>query len=144
MTLPEITHALNDLRKTYADIPRTLTFPQWMTSQLLELMGDRDRFHTEVKRLKNEILKAADQEDSINDTAHADASEITSLRRDLNEYTTLYREYKDRYEFTLGRANALEEWLTEYRDDLKKENVFHKNEGVINAINELLYGDENI
>jgi hypothetical protein len=36
------------------------------------------------------------------------------------------------------RNNKLEEWLTEYRDQLKKENAYHKNTGTINAINELL------
>lgn len=36
------------------------------------------------------------------------------------------------------RKDQLEEWLTEYRDQLKKENVYHKNQGIINAINELL------
>lgn len=39
---------------------------------------------------------------------------------------------------TMTRVDALEEWLTEYRDQLKKENVYHKNTGTINAINELL------
>ena len=34
MTLPEITNALRDLRKTYAEIPRTLTFPQWMMERM--------------------------------------------------------------------------------------------------------------
>jgi hypothetical protein len=38
----------------------------------------------------------------------------------------------------IGRANALEDWLTEYRDQLKKQNAYHKNTGIINAINELL------
>ena len=36
------------------------------------------------------------------------------------------------------RNDQLEEWLTEYRDQLKKENAYHKNTGIINAINELL------
>lgn len=53
----------------------------------------------------------------------------------------LYEEYKALYENTLGRVNGLEEWLTEYRDQLKKENVYHKNQGIINAINELLNGE---
>lgn len=38
------------------------------------------------------------------------------------------------------RKDMLEEWLTEYRDQLKKENVYHKNTGIINDINELLNG----
>lgn len=86
MTLPAIVHALNDLRKSYAKIPRNITFSQWLTTQLLELKDDRDRY--------------------------------------------------------LGRVNALEEWLTEYCDELKKANVYHKNQGIINAINELLDGDQ--
>jgi trans-aconitate methyltransferase len=57
---------------------------------------------------------------------------------DAREYRQLFDEYKARYEFTLGRVNGLEEWLTEYRDQLKAENVYHKNTGIINAINELL------
>lgn len=39
---------------------------------------------------------------------------------------------------SIRRLNMLEEWITEYRDHLKKENVYHKNQGIINAINELL------
>lgn len=44
----------------------------------------------------------------------------------------------DDFDSLTERVNELEEWLTEYRDQLKKENVFHKNTGIINAINELL------
>jgi chromosome segregation ATPase len=40
------------------------------------------------------------------------------------------------------RKDKLEEWLTEYRDQLKKENAFHKNTGIINAINDLLLDTE--
>jgi hypothetical protein len=47
-------------------------------------------------------------------------------------------EHDEELNKVLGRANALEEWLTEYRDQLKRENVYHKNQGIINAINELL------
>lgn len=50
-------------------------------------------------------------------------------------------EEKLRVEY-MGRICALEEWLKEYRDDLKKTNVFHKNQGTINAINELLNGND--
>jgi hypothetical protein len=49
-----------------------------------------------------------------------------------------YRDLKSRYEKAIGRASGLEEWLGEYRDQLKKENAYHKNTGIINAINELL------
>jgi hypothetical protein len=37
-----------------------------------------------------------------------------------------------------ARKDTLEEWLTEYRDELKKTNVYHKNQGLINEINDLL------
>jgi hypothetical protein len=37
-----------------------------------------------------------------------------------------------------ARNHTLEEWLTEYRDELKKTNVFHKNEALIKEINDLL------
>lgn len=40
------------------------------------------------------------------------------------------------------RKDQLEEWLQDYRDQLKKENAFHKNTGIINAINKLLDGDD--
>jgi hypothetical protein len=36
------------------------------------------------------------------------------------------------------RKDMLEHWLIDYRDQLKKENAYHKNTGIINAINELL------
>jgi erythromycin esterase-like protein len=37
-----------------------------------------------------------------------------------------------------ARKDILEEWLTEYRDELKKTNVFRKNQALIKEINELL------
>lgn len=64
---------------------------------------------------------------------HADEDEIKGLRYRVNELEC----ERDR---ALVRANKVEEWLTEYRDELKKENAFHKNTGIINAINELLNG----
>jgi hypothetical protein len=54
-------------------------------------------------------------------------AELKALDEDLNK--------------AIGRVNGLEEWLTEYRDQLKKENAYHKNTGIINAINELLNGE---
>lgn len=37
-----------------------------------------------------------------------------------------------------ARKDTLEEWLTEYRDELKRTNVYHKNQALINKINDLL------
>lgn len=51
------------------------------------------------------------------------------------EFEAFKMSYRNR---SIRRLNVLEEWLTEYRDQLKKENVYHKNTGIINAINELL------
>lgn len=62
--------------------------------------------------------------------------------RDVKEYRRLFDEYKARYELTLACKDHLEDWLREYRGQLQKGNVFHKNQGIINAINDLL--DENI
>lgn len=125
MTRIEIGQHLRDLQTEFMSIAdRDLFFDEWLTAQCMELSDH-------VKSLKQEVN---------NNFKHLQDKHDENLRlvRDLNEYTTLYREFKDRYEFTLGRANALEEWLSEYRDDLKKGNVFHKNQGIINAINELL------
>lgn len=56
--------------------------------------------------------------------------ELESLRDQLNQAE--------------GRANVLEEWLTEYRDQLR-QNAFPENKhSLINAINELLTGDESL
>ncbi len=50
----------------------------------------------------------------------------------------LVDDLNEKYETQLERANRLEEWITEYRDQLKSENAFHKNTGIINSINGLL------
>jgi hypothetical protein len=58
--------------------------------------------------------------------------------QEIQQYVRTKNHFKDKYERLLTRKDILEEWLTEYRDELKKENVYHKNQGIINAINELL------
>lgn len=37
-----------------------------------------------------------------------------------------------------AKVNLLTGWLFQYREELKSTNVFHCNEGLINAINKLL------
>lgn len=46
--------------------------------------------------------------------------------------------YEDEISKLVQRKDKLEEWLTDYRDGLKKHNVYHIHQGTINAINELL------
>lgn len=103
-----------------------------------EVSRERNAWISEYRAARQEVEGLKQEKKQIIEANAAQALQITLLQRDINEYTTLYREYKDRYEFTLGRANALEEWLSEYRDELKKTNVYHKNQAIINAINELL------
>jgi hypothetical protein len=61
---------------------------------------------------------------------------VTKLRNEHNVELDLIRKESATYK---SRKDTLEEWLTEYRNDLKKTNVFHKNEAIINEINELLF-----
>jgi hypothetical protein len=50
----------------------------------------------------------------------------------------IVQQQKDQIKLLVERKDQLEEWLTDYRDDLRKTNVFHKNQALINAINEIL------
>jgi uncharacterized protein YdiU (UPF0061 family) len=88
-------------------------------------------FQSQAQRLQEEVDKWYKAFQELT-KSHIEKS------NDAREYRQLFDEHKARYEFTLGRVNGLEEWLTEYRDQLKKENAYHKNTGIINAINELL------
>lgn len=58
-----------------------------------------------------------------------------------HEYTENDSEV-DRLEKRLVRSeakvNLLTGWLWQYREELKSTNVFHKNQGLINAIDKLL------
>lgn len=102
MKLTEIQTHLEDLKKEYYAIDRTLDFDEWLTAQCIQLSKE---------------FKDADMR--------------------CGKVGALYEEYKALYEKTLGRVNGLEEWLTEYRNELKRK-VYHTNEGLINDINELL------
>jgi hypothetical protein len=64
--------------------------------------------------------------------------EIRLLKKGEVRLINQLDKYAEDLNKSIGRANGLEEWLTEYRDQLKKENAYHKNTGIINAINELL------
>lgn len=51
----------------------------------------------------------------------------------------------EHYQYMITRIHELEqqnkrlkEWLWQYREELKSTNVFHKNQGIINAIDKLL------
>ena len=88
-------------------------------------------FQSQAQRLQEEVDKWYKAFQDLT-RSHIEKS------NDAREYRQLFDEHKARYEFTLGRVNGLEEWLGEYRDQLKKENAYHKNTGIINAINELL------
>lgn len=101
-----------------------------------------------VHALEDDLHNSQTQMDRLKKHRDDDQILIASLTKQFSDADkrcgkvgALYEEYKTLYEKTLGRVNGLEEWLTEYRDQLKKENVYHKNTGIINAINELL--DEN-
>jgi hypothetical protein len=100
-----------------------------------------DQIHELEIQLRDEKM----QVDRLKKHRDDDQILIASLTKQFSDadkrcgkVSALYEEYKALYEKALGRVNGLEEWLTEYRDQLKKENVYHKNQGIINAINELL------
>lgn len=87
----------------------------------------------EVERLKLERDELSRQA-KFSEDAHAKLEEKLRIQYDA-EFEAFKTSLINR---TVARKDQLEEWLTEYRDQLKKENVFHKNQGIINAINELL------
>lgn len=81
--------------------------------------------------IEEQFDKLSKERKTIIESNAAQALQITLLESKHEELTEQVNQ-------ETGRANALEEWLTDYQDDLKNGNVYHKNTGVINAINELL------
>lgn len=65
----------------------------------------------------------------------SDLSVIYSIAEELRDEVIKQQEENARL---IKRKDVLEEWLVDYRNDLKKTNVFHKNEAIINAITDLL------
>lgn len=73
-------------------------------------------------------------------------SKLEELQKELQEVYKKLRIFEDQWhpskqeliDELMERANELEEWLTDYRDGLKKTNVYHTNQAVINEINEIL------
>jgi|SRR5688572_5340849 len=91
-------------------------------------------------------------EQKLNEATHADASEITSLRKELDKATlerdSWYGSFKElsrshieqasHIRELIKRKDVLEEWLQDYQKSLRETNVFHKNEATIHAITEIL------
>lgn len=65
--------------------------------------------------------------------AHADGVKAEYERRMAD-----IRHLQSRLDQEEAIKSKLIEWLTAYRSDLKKTNVFHVNQGVINSIDKLL------
>jgi hypothetical protein len=141
--------------KPYADMIDKLTYVQkaYFAKHALDLERDLATYKAmfeEVSRERNEwinecqMLRADNSKlcDERKTIIEANASQALKLSAFENQWHPSKQEQIDDLANQLnqmeGRANALEEWLTEYRDQLKKENAFHKNTGIINAINELL------
>jgi hypothetical protein len=85
----------------------------------------------EIHNLKAERKKIIEKNASMSIQQALNASKLKEAEERATHWYDLYTQQ-------LKRKDQLEEWLTEYRDQLKKENAFHKNTGIINAINELL------
>jgi type I site-specific restriction endonuclease len=125
-----------DFAKHALDLERDLATYKAM---LKEVTLDRDLWIAECKLLRADNNSLCKERKTIIET---NASQALKLSKFENQWHPSKQEQIDELAEQLnqqeGRANALEEWLTEYRDQLKKENAFHKNTGIINAINELL------
>lgn len=101
------------------------------------ILHERARNAYEIEKLKADRDAWKDRYGNLLvEARRADEAEIKGLSSDLYHANS-------NLQIAIRRSNALEEWLTEYRDELKKENAFHKNTGIINAINELLNGIDN-
>lgn len=94
-------------------------------------------FH--LKQLQKDYKSVSDRDLSFEEWMTAQILAVTSqMARVVSGLEAVNSDLGEANNKLIGRACALEEWLTEYRDQLKKENAFHKNTGIINAINELL------
>lgn len=67
------------------------------------------------------------------ETAHADGVKAEYERRmaDIRNLQMLLEQEK-------RNSERLSSWLNQYREGLKKTNVFHQNQGIINEINKLI------
>jgi uncharacterized coiled-coil DUF342 family protein len=109
-----------------------------MKNQVIVSVIALEAMHDHIRTLSDNNKKLQEEVDKWYKAFQDLTKSHIEKSNDAREYRQLFDEHKARYEFTLGRVNGLEEWLTEYRDQLKKENAYHKNTGIINAINELL------
>lgn len=105
---------------------------------------DKTAEHKIAERLlMTNIIKASPDEtyESIEDElvkVQNDPAHVIIIDSMVEYHSLRSREQQERIERLTTRKDELEEWLTDYRDDLKKTNVFHKNTAVINAINSIL------
>lgn len=109
--------------RPYADMIEKMSYVQKADFAKAALEYERD-----AKTLKQMFEEVSRERNAWISEYRAARAEVERLKTERDKH--------------LGRVNGLEEWLTEYRDQLKKENAFHKNTGIINAINELLNGGE--
>jgi hypothetical protein len=125
-----------DFAKRALDLERDLATYKAMFE---DVSRSRNEWIKECQMLRADNSKLCDERKTI---IEANASQALKLSAFENQWHPSKQEQIDDLANQLnqmeGRANALEEWLTEYRDQLKKENAFHKNTGIINAIDELL------
>ena len=111
---------------------------------------------SEVERLKQErddvalIFSHLEKElERVRNIASGEAATAEKWRQQSVKWedygTTLDSQYRARVDELekesatfQARKDTLEEWLTEFRDELKATNVYHKNQALIVEINELL------
>lgn len=100
--------------------------------EFARLKKHNDQAKNEVYRLEAENEKLVRQ---IQEQERLDRLDSETNTREIARLKELL--VSERLEF--GRLNiGFVNWLKIYRDNLKKTNVFHKNEALINEINELL------
>lgn len=115
-----------------------------------ELKGENEQLQEQISTLQGqsidqniELTELRKERKIIIEHNAAMALKLAHFKYDMEKLRIQYDAELEAFKISFSnrsatRLNVLEEWITEYRDQLKKENVYHKNEGIINAINELL------
>lgn len=114
-----------------------------------EVSRERNAWISEYRAAREEVERLKQERKQIIEENASQAMKISFLEpyKELYEYaiidgTDLRQKLEQQEELLnreIGRSCALEEWLTEYRDDLKKDPNYRINRYyMIEAINELL------
>lgn len=107
MKLHEIQHTLAELTKEYYAIGRTLDFEEWLTAQVMQLKKEAKKWEDANAKIEEKLRDEFEQK--LNEATHADASEITSLRKDLVAMTLEREEFDEANKKQAGHIRCLKE-----------------------------------